>query len=239
MSLIYLVSKSFLYKLTSLIIHFIPLRRPPIFPSPQHQLPSLHGWIFLKINTVRAIRQGQEKHMALMKAQPWADEQLFFVWRRSKTWAQSETKKQQWGKLGLVTPLVGVTKNSETQLFLGVLTPFTTARGPLCMAQGSFCWSWKNEKKAIFKQQKHSSALICCWRDMEETMVSNILNRGLANVVLFNWKLSRFSGGVYYTKREILSKLQREHTTQILLTNAGDDFQMWIPDVWYPESRFV
>lgn len=57
-------------------------------------------------------------------------------------------------------------------------------------------------------------------------MVSNILNRGLANVVLFNWKLSRFSGGVYYTKREILSKLQREHTTQILLTNAGDDFQM-------------
>ena len=46
-----------------------------------------------------------------MKAQP---EHLFscLFWRR-KTWVQSDTKKQQLGKLGLLTPLVGVKKNSD------------------------------------------------------------------------------------------------------------------------------
>ena len=213
MSLIYLVSKSFLYKLTSLIIHFIPLRRPPIFPSPQHQLPSLHGWIFLKINTVRAIRQGQEKHMALMKAQP----ELTSSCLRSKTWAQSETKKTTVRKVGAFNSTWRSQKNSETQLFLGVITPFITARGPLCMAQGFFRWSFSRTRKiGNLKKQKQSSALICCWRDIEERMVSNILNRGLANVVLFNWKLSRHFRWCVSQRKRLLSKLQRERTTQIL-----------------------
>ena len=144
--IIYLVSKSFLYKLTSLIINFIPLRRSPIFPSPQHQLPSLHGWIFLKINAVRAICQGQEKHMALMKAQPCADEQLFF-WRCSKTWAQSETIKTTVRKVGAYNSTCRSEKNSETQLFLGVITPFITARGALCMAQGFFVEAERTRKR--------------------------------------------------------------------------------------------
>ena len=104
MSLIYLVSKSFFYKLT-ITLTSSHLEDHPSSISPLEKkkrttstTPSLHGWIFLKINTVRAIRQGQEKHMALMKAQP---EHLFscLFWRL-KTWAQSETKKTTVRKVG-------------------------------------------------------------------------------------------------------------------------------------------
>lgn len=50
-------------------------------------------------------------------------------------------------------------------------------------------------------------------------MLSNILNRGLANVVLFNWKLSRFSGGVYLNERDPQQTSEgTDHSNSILLT---------------------
>ena len=124
------------------------------------------------------------------------------------------------------------------------------------------------------KKQKHSSALICCWRDMlvsenrgtpkssiligfsimnhpfwgtpifgnthlEETMVSNTLNRALANLVCVQLEVVEVFGGVYLNGGGILSKLQREHTPlkfYLLTPEIIKWCVMWIPDVWYPES---